>query len=203
MDKRIFSGKTKEEAISNAKIALQDTEDNFYVKELETKKGLFKGKTVEIEVITKDDIITFIKEYLQKIIYDMGIGVHLEIKTRTDHIVINILSDNNSLLIGKNGRTMDALSVVLNQAIKAKFDVNFKFVLDVGDYKEHHEKQLERLAKSVAREVKYSKVEAKLEPMNSYERRIIHNTLTNHKYVYTESTGEEPNRCVVIKPKEV
>ena len=58
------------------------------------------------------------------------------------------------------------------------------------------------MAKQVAREVKMTKVESKLEPMNSYERRAIHNILSKNKYVYTESTGEEPNRCVVIKPKE-
>ena len=58
------------------------------------------------------------------------------------------------------------------------------------------------MAKQIAREVARTKVEAKLDPMNSYERRIIHNILTNNKKVYTESTGEEPNRCVVIKPKE-
>ena len=59
------------------------------------------------------------------------------------------------------------------------------------------------MAKQIAKEVKYSKVEVKLDPMNSYERRAIHNILSKNKYVYTESVGEEPNRCIVIKPKEI
>ena len=113
-----------------------------------------------------------------------------------------LYSDNDSLLIGKNGKNLQALSKVVSQALTKQINQSFKFMLDVNDYKEKQEKKLIRLAKNIAREVKESKVEAKLDSMNSYERRIIHNTLTNNKYVYTESVGEEPNRCVVIKPKE-
>ena len=76
----------------------------------------------------------------------------------------------------------------------------YRFVIDVSDYKENNDLRLERLARKIARDVKFSKVEAKLDPMNSYERRIIHNALSKNKYVTTESEGEEPNRCVVIKP---
>ena len=73
---------------------------------------------------------------------------------------------------------------------------------NINSYKEKREKSLEYLAKKIAREVAATKVEAKLDSMNSYERRIIHNALTNNKQVYTESEGEEPNRYVVIKPRE-
>ena len=79
---------------------------------------------------------------------------------------------------------------------------NFKFNIDINSYKEKREKSLENLAKRVAREVATTKIPVKLDSMNSYERRIIHNILTDNKKVYTESEGEEPNRCVVIKPKE-
>lgn len=200
---KIFSGKTKEEAISQALLELQEERENIYVKELqETKGGLFKSPKVEIEVITKEEVIEFIKEYLQKIIYDMGIGIHLEIKKREKGITITILSDNNSILIGKNGRTMDALTLILKQVIHTKFGIYFNFVLDVGEYKEKQHLNLERLAKNVAREVASSKIEAKLDPMNSYDRRIVHTTLANNKKVYTESEGKEPNRYVVIKPRE-
>ena len=75
-------------------------------------------------------------------------------------------------------------------------------ILDVENYKEKQVKYLERLAKNIAREVKSTHEPVELENMNSYERRVIHNILTDDKYVYTESTGEEPNRHVVIKPKE-
>ena len=203
MDKRIFSGKTKEEAIEQALIELQEDRENIFVKEIEeTKGGLFKAKKVEIEVVTKDDIIDFIKEYLQKLTHDIGIGINLEVKKRENNLSITILSDNNALLIGKNGRTMDALNTILRQAIYAKFGFYYKFVLDVGEYKEKQQHNLERLAKQLAQEVARTKVEAKLDPMNSYERRIIHNALNDFKKVYTESEGTEPNRYVVIKPKE-
>ena len=79
---------------------------------------------------------------------------------------------------------------------------NYKFIIDINSYKEKHEKSIEYLAKKIAREVATSKIPVKLDSMNSYERRIVHNILTNNKKVYTESEGEEPNRCVVIKPKE-
>ena len=74
--------------------------------------------------------------------------------------------------------------------------------MDVGDYKVKNQKRIESLAKKVAREVSKTKIEAKLDPMNSYERRIVHTILGENSLVRTESTGEEPNRCVVIKPKE-
>lgn len=203
MDRRIFSGKTKEEALEQALITLQETKENIYVFEKGEKKGgLFKGKQVEIEVVTKNDIIKFIKSYLQKLIHDMGIGVNLEVKNRDKSTMITVVSDNNALLIGKNGRTMDALSTILHQVIFTKYGVNFNFVLDVGDYKEKQQEQLIRLAKTVAKEVSTTKIDAKLDPMNSYQRRIVHNALTENKHVYTESEGEEPNRYVVIKAKE-
>lgn len=203
MDRRIFSGKTKEEALEQALITLQETKENIYVFEKGEKKGgLFKGKQVEIEVVTKNDIIKFIKSYLQKLIHDMGIGVNLEVKNRDKSTMITVVSDNNALLIGKNGRTMDALSTILHQVIFTKYGVNFNFVLDVGDYKEKQQEQLIRLVKTVAKEVSTTKIDAKLDPMNSYQRRIVHNALTENKHVYTESEGEEPNRYVVIKAKE-
>ena len=83
-----------------------------------------------------------------------------------------------------------------------KLGRNYKFIIDVNEYKEKREQSLERLAKRVAREVRTTKIEAKMDSMNSYERRIIHNALTNFKGVYTESEGEEPNRYVVVKPQE-
>ena len=94
---------------------------------------------------------------------------------------------------------MNALSTVVKQIIQTELGIYYKFNLDVGEYKLKQQKNLERMAKRVAREVAKSKVEVKLDPMNSYERRIIHNILNDDRYVYTESVGEEPNRCVVIK----
>lgn len=201
MIKNNYTGKTLEEAINNAKIALQETEDNLYIRELETKSGLF-NKKVEIEVIRRDDVITFMKEYLKNLIENMGLTANLEVKKREDNVTFTIFSDNNSILIGKNGRTLDSITTIVKQVVYKELGKYFNFTIDIGEYKKERENRLERLAKKVAREVAYSKVEAKLDPMNSYERRIIHTILADNKKVTTESEGEEPNRYVVIKPRE-
>ena len=126
----------------------------------------------------------------------------LEVKNKEEVPKYIIFSDNDALLIGKNGKNLKALSMVVSQYLNTELGRNYKFMIDVNEYKEKREKTLERLAKRIAREVAATKVEVKLDSMNSYERRIIHNTLTNNKKVYTESEGEEPNRYVVVKPKE-
>jgi len=203
MEKHNYSGKTKEEAIQNAKEDLQEVEENLFIKELgESKGGLFKSKKVEIEVIEKREVVKHIKDYLMEILKDMGFNVNIEVKNKEEVPKYVIFSDNDALLIGKNGKNLKALSLVVGQHLNTELGRPYKFMLDVNEYKEKREKSLERLAKRIAREVRTTKVEAKLDSMNSYERRIIHNTLTNYKGVYTESEGEEPNRYVVVKPKE-
>ena len=199
--KNRYNGKNKEEAINNAKIALQELVENLYIKEIEVKSGLF-NKKVEIEVIRKDDVIEYIKEYIKELIHNMGLSCNLEVKKRENGINITVISDNNSILIGKNGKTLEAITLVVKQMIHNEIGEYFPFVLDIGEYKLAREQKLESLAKKTAREVAYTKIPAKLDPMNSYERRIIHTILAENKKVTTESEGEEPNRCVVIKPKE-
>ena len=108
----------------------------------------------------------------------------------------------DGILIGKNGKNLKALLMIVAQHLNTELSRTYRFTIDVNDYQERREKSLEHLAKRVAKEVSETKIEAKLDSMNSYERRIIHNALTNNKKVYTESEGEEPNRYVVIKPKE-
>lgn len=203
MEKHRYTGKTKEEAISNATIDLQELEENLIIRELETVKGgLFKSKKVEIEVIENREVVKGIKEYLSKLLKDLGFTSNIEVKTKEQIPTYTIYSDNDALLIGKNGKNLQALSIIAAQHIKNEIGRSYKFLIDINSYKEKHEKSLERLAKQVAREVAQTKIEVKLDSMNSYERRIIHNTLTNNKKVFTESEGEEPNRYVVVKPKE-
>lgn len=199
--KNRYNGKTREEAINNAKIALQEMEENLYIKEIEVKNGLF-NKKVEIEVIRRDDVIEYIKEYVKELINNVGLTCNLEVKKRENGINITVISDNNSILIGKNGKTLESITLIIKQMIHNEIGEYFPFVLDIGEYKMAKEHKLESLAKRTAREVATSKIPAKLDPMNSYERRIIHSILADHKKVTTESEGEEPNRYVVIKPKE-
>ena len=203
MEKHNYSGKTKEEAINNAMVDLQEIQENLIIKEIsEIKGGLFKSKKIEIEVIEKREVVKYIKDYTIKLLRNIGVNANIEIKNKEEIPVYTIYSDNDSIIIGRNGKNLKALQTILNQHIIKELGKSFKFILDINDYKEKRDKSLERLAKNIAREVAATKVEAKLDPMNSYERRIIHNALTNSKKVYTESEGEEPNRYVVIKPKE-
>lgn len=203
MEKHKYQGKTKEEAISLATIDLQEVENNLIIKELETiKGGLFKSPKVEIEVIEKREVVKYIKDYIIKLLKDLGFSVNVEIKNKETVPTYTIYSDNDALLIGKNGKNLKALSVIVNQHITKELGKTYKFIIDINSYKEKREKSLEQLARRVAKEVANTKIEAKMDSMNSYERRIIHNALTNNKRVYTESEGEEPNRYVVVKPKE-
>ena len=202
MKKHEFIGKNREEALQMALEELGVEEKDLIITEKEQKGGLFKSKKIILEVVKVSDVVTFIKDSLVKITAAMGVEVKTEVKERNDILNIVLYSENNSILIGKNGRTIDALSLVVKQMILNELGQSFKFNLDVAEYKLKQQKRLESLAKRVAREVSKTKIDAKLDPMNSYERRIVHNILTDNKFVYTESEGEEPNRYVVIKSKE-
>ena len=199
MEKYTFSEKTEEEALETALAELNVSKDDILYETKEQKGGLFKGKKVEIVVTKKSDINDYIKETVNKIVTDMGFDVKIETKVRDGILNLTLHSDNNNLLIGRDGKNMNALSTVVKQIVQNELGIYYKFNLDVGEYKVKQQRNLERMAKRVAREVAKSKVEVKLDPMNSYERRIIHNILNDDRYVYTESVGEEPNRCVVIK----
>ena len=201
MNKQTFQGKTKEEAIINATENLNAKEDELVIVEKEIKKSLF-GKKIEVEAITKEELNQEIKNYLQKIIKNMGITAVIETKTREEVPTFNIVAPDVSILIGKNGRTIEALQNITRQMLNTELNTYYRFLIDVNDYKAQRKVRLEKTAKYTAKEVAKTKVEAHLEPMNSYERRIIHNVLTNSKDVITESEGEETNRHVVIKPKE-
>ena len=201
MEKHRFVGKTYEEAVNKAKIELQELEENLIINVIDEKKSLL-SKKCEIEVIEKREIKNFIKEKLVNILREMGYQAEVEIQVKQDIPTYRIYSNNDSLLIGKGGKNLEALQIVLRQIVNIETGINYQFFLDVSDYKEKNEHHLEILARRLAREVATTKIEVKMDSMNSYERRIVHNVLTNNKKVYTESVGEEPNRCVVIKPRE-
>lgn len=202
MDKYVYSGKSKEEALEKALAELNVNESDIYIKETEQKVGLFKNKKIELEIIKKSDVLDNLKEFILKITKLMGIEANIETKIRDNNVIITLYSDNNNILIGKNGRTIDALSLIAKQYIQNEAGVNYRFLLDVGEYKAKQQKNIEYIAKKIAREVAKTKIEAKLDPMNSYERRIVHSILSDNDKVYTESVGEEPNRSVVIKPRD-
>ena len=132
----------------------------------------------------------------------MGIETNFEVRRRDKSISIKLFSNNNAILIGKNGRTMSSMQQLLRQTIKNKLNIKINIILDVEEYKIKQQKNIERLAVKLAKDVIRTNIEVKMDSMNSYERRLVHSRLADFDGVKTESTGEEPNRCVVIKPVE-
>lgn len=200
MNKIVKDGKVLEEILEAIKKENNLADNEFLYNRKEQKGGLFKGTTLVVEAISLQEIQDHLKEFLKELLAKMGLEVTFESMIREGQIIIKMYSDNNPILIGKNGQTLKALETVCKQIIYNEIGTFPYLSLDVEDYKTKQLKRLERLAKNVAREVAKTKVEATLDSMNSYERRIVHNALTNFRGVYTESIGEEPNRCVVIKP---
>lgn len=166
----------------------------------EVKKGLFKGETKEVIVYKKEDIYTLVKNYLSDVITNLGLEVSFEVKKQDDRAIIKMYSNNNNILIGHNGNTLRALETLAKQKVQLETGIHFVISLDVENYKDKKVSRLERQAKQIAKEVAKTKVAAHLENMNAYERRVIHNILTNFKGVTTKSEGEEPNRHIVILP---
>ena len=202
-----FEAKTKEDALNKALEELELTEKDIIYKSEEKKGKLFKAGSCIVTVATIKDIADYLKEELKELVTNMGIDVNIEVSIREEQINLKMYSDMNNILIGKNGQTLVAITNVLKQTIYNELGRYPYLLLDVENYKEKKITNIERLAKRVAREVSKTKIDASLENMNSYERRIVHNVLTNYKHVVTISEGEEPNRHVVIKyvedkPKE-
>ena len=196
-----FEDKTIDEAKNKALKELNINEENIIIINKTEKNGLLK-KSASIELVTVDEIINYLKDSLNEILSLIGIEANYEVRRRENRIEIKIFSDNNAILIGKNGRTMSSLQTLLRNSLQNKLGTKINVILDANEYKEKQQKNIERLAVKLAREVRKTKVEVKMDSMNSYERRLVHNALTNFKGVTTISEGEEPNRYVIIKPIE-
>lgn len=203
MKEVILEAKSKEEAIRLAceKLNASESEIIYSIKE-ETTGRLFKSSTFKIKATPLIDLVEEIKNYLKEVITNLGLEVQFESSIRDRMINIAMYADNNAILIGKEGKTLKALETLVKQKVLNDYNVYINISLDVENYKEKRIKNLEFLAKKVAREVRNTKVEATLENMNSFERRIVHNILTDFKGVTTTSEGDEPNRHVIIKPTD-
>ncbi len=194
------SAKTKDEAINGVLAKLNASMDEVIYNIKENKGGLFKGTTYECQGFLKLDIISDAENYVKTIMDGMGIEANIEVSTKEGITTFKIFSSNNPIIIGKNGQNLEALTTMVRQFVKNVAPVNGpRIMLDVEDYKDRQVKRIERLAKNLAREVRKTHVDVEMEAMNSYERRVVHNILTDFKGVKTESIGEEPNRRVVIK----
>ncbi len=192
-----------EATIKYAADELKVNKDFVELNVVEEKFGLLRlNKTFIVEATIKFDVVRDSIEYLQKTLANMELEALVEAKLVADHEITFVVNTNeNPILIGKNGKTLDAIQTLLKNYINLFTDEHYVVLVDVGGYKEQRKKQLEILATKTAKEVARTRVEARLGKMNAYERRVIHTKLADWRDVTTESEGEEPNRCVVIKPK--
>jgi len=168
----------------------------------EKKSVLGLNRTYIVEASVKFDVIKDSIMYLKAILKDMEIDAVVEAKPgENNQITFTINTGENPILIGKNGKTLDAIQTLLKNYVHIFSDEHYVVLVDVGGYKAQRKKQLEILATKTAKDVARSRVSVKLGRMNAFERRVIHTKLADWRDVTTESEGEEPNRYVVIKPK--
>lgn len=195
-------GKNKEELIRKYLEENNLVESDIYVIENSTEGKLFTSKKVSMDIIQKSDIIKFIKEYFLELSKLMNLEINVEVRENEDIYNILLVSNNNKILIGKDGRTLDALQTLIRQSINNQTNLKLKLNLDASNYKAKKNKNLEYEVKRIAREVLKTKIDVKLDPMTSFERRIVHNVVNEFDNLTTESIGETPNRYVMIKYKE-
>lgn len=186
-------------ALASEKEGCTIEELNYQV--IEEKKGLFVKKVV-IETYGVSDVISFAKDYLLNIISNYELEGTVTEKYENNIIHLTIDTNHNSILIGKNGKTLQALNDVCRYAVASKFKRHYRILLDINEYKNEKYAKLSRIAKRVAKEVLHTKQTVHLDPMPADERRIVHNTLTKFKNISTQSEGNENRRHIVISYKD-
>lgn len=189
--------KSKEQALELVKEKLGDDEIIYSFREI--KGGLFKGISYECTGYLKQDVIDGAKEFLKNIIKAWNIDADILEEVHDDVVTLRISTDNNALVIGKNGKNLESLMTLIRQYVSLNSNNTIKITLDVENYKQKQEEKIVRLAKKIAREVEKTKIDVIMDDMNAYDRRIVHSALKDYKNIKTESTGEEPNRHIVIK----
>ena len=202
MEKYKFQAKSEDGLLEKALNELNVKEEDVITKTYEEKGGLFSGKKYTLEVVKLSDIAEVGKDVLKELLSSLDINANIETMIRDGKIKYQLHSKNNSLLIGKNGHILDSIQTYVRQAIFTAVDIYINVSDDVEGYKEKQNYFLEKKVKKIAKDVLKTKVDVKLDPMNSYERKIVHEALKNFKFIITESEGEDPNRCVVIKYSE-
>ena len=198
-----FEGKNLEELTLQALKELNVKEDEMITDVKEETVGLLRKKKYTLSVVLKSDVLEYSKKLLKDIVEGMGIkDVIIESQRKDNFIKLTLHSSDNSILIGRDGRTLSTLQNIIRTSISNQTGIYFNIILDVENYKVKKEHNIERLAKKLAKEVLRTKEPIAMDSMNSYERRLVHNALSNFKGITSDSEGEEPNRRIVIKPVE-
>ncbi len=210
MEVHEFEGRTEKEAIANAIEAMGLDEDEIDVEVVKARSGLFGGGKVTIRVHVgeeqpvedlephteqESDAAGFVSDLLRH----MGIEADLRIANREDdRVVLEMISDDAGILIGRHGATLEAMQLLTNIACGRRHEDGPRVILDTEDYRYRREQSLTRMAMRVARDVQRSGRSQLLEPMNPFERRLVHTTISGVDDVSTESEGDGPYKQVRV-----
>lgn len=202
-----ISAKNVDDAITQATVQLGITSDQLEYEILDKGSTGFLGigsKNAVIKARKKFSIDENVVEFLSSVFDAMKMEVEILVAVNEEEHVIEVelKGDDMGILIGKRGQTLDSLQYLTNLAINKHSDEYYKVKIDTEDYRKRRKETLENLAKNIAYKVKRTKRPVSLEPMNSFERRIIHSALQNDRYVTTHSEGDEPYRHVVVTLKK-
>ncbi len=207
MDYMEFSAKTVDEAIVEACTKLLITRDKLDYTVVDEGNSGFLGigsKPAVIKARQKSCIEDVARDFLQEVFAAMDLAVVVDVKYDEfdKNMDIDLSGDEMGILIGKRGQTLDSIQYLTNLVVNKSSEDKIHVKVDTEDYRRRRKQTLENLAKNMASKVKRTRRSVSLEPMNPYERRIIHSALQNDKYVTTHSEGEEPFRKVVITLKK-
>ncbi|MDQ0216612.1 spoIIIJ-associated protein [Oikeobacillus pervagus] len=198
-------GQTVEEAIQSALDQLQTSKDHTEVVVIDKGKkgllGLFGGRPAVVKVTLMPDPIDEVKRYLQHICEQWGLEVGIESSQNGKDVLFDLQSEKAALLIGKRGKTLNSLQLLSQMVANHYSDQYINIILDVENYRTRRRETLIHLSERIANQVVKAKKEIRLEPMPSFERKIVHSTLAHHDQVKTYSDGFEPYRSIVISPK--
>ena len=215
MEYQLFTGKNVDDAITKALVALGVTSDKLDYEIVEkgsngilgigSKPAKINARVKEEEVqtvATSEDVEKIVKDFLAKVFDAMNLTVKINVTVNDESVDIDLVGDDMGVLIGKRGQTLDSLQYLVSLVVNKKSDKYLRVKLDTENYRERRKETLENLAKNIAFKVRRTKRPVSLEPMNPYERRVIHSALQNDRYVTTKSEGDEPYRHVVVLLKK-
>ena len=207
MDFIEVSAKTVDEALTEASISLGIPSSEIEYEVIEKGSTGFLGlgsKNAVIKARKKFSVEENVKEFLKSVFHAMDMAVEIIVKVNEEEklIEVDLKGEDMGILIGKRGQTLDSLQYLTNLAVNKHSENYYKVKVDTEDYRKRRKDTLENLAKNIAYKVKRTKRPVELEPMNPFERRVIHSALQNDKFVTTHSEGDEPYRHVVVTLKK-
>ena len=202
----VVTGKTVEEAIERAVKELNTTKDKVETKVLELPSSgfmsLFRSKLAKVEVTLQLNMCDIATDFLKEVCHAMNIDTRIEAKLEDNVLSVELKGESMGVLIGRRGQTLDSLQYLTSLVVNKESEQYIRVNLDTENYRKKREATLIELAGKLAHKVEKTRRKIELEPMNPYERRIIHSTLQKNKNVHTYSQGEEPFRKVIIDIKK-